>query len=261
MEIKLWENEIPHFNPETDTPNLMTFYPVASEKPTPCVVIYPGGGYSHRAPHEGKPIAEFFNSKGIQAAVVEYRVAPNRLEATLSDAQRAVKIVRHYAKDWNVDPSRIVTLGFSAGGHLCAATLTLDDISLADHTPDEIDKEPAKPDGGILCYPVIALTEDFGHVGSGKNLLGEKYNLEADFYSLQNRVSDKTPKCFLWHTSDDGTVNVKNSLIFAEKLRDNSIPFEIHIFPSGRHGLGLANGLSDVGKWPELAAEWVWNNI
>ena len=261
MEIKLWNHEIPHFNPETETPNLMTFYPVESDHPMPCVVIYPGGGYSHRAPHEGKPIAEFFNKRGIPAAVVEYRVAPNRLDATLADAQRAIKIVRFHAKEWNIDPDRIVTLGFSAGGHLCAATLTLDDVSCADHTPDEIDKESARPNGGILCYAVISLEEEFGHVGSGRNLLGEKYNSEAGYYSLQNRVSCNTPKCFIWHTSDDNCVNVKNSLVFAEKLRDNSIPFEIHIFPSGRHGLGLASDRADVGKWPDLAADWLLNNI
>ncbi|MBQ8510605.1 MAG: alpha/beta hydrolase [Clostridia bacterium] len=261
MDIKLWEKEIPYFTEGADTPNMMHTYLIEAEKPLPCIVVLPGGGYGARAFHEGEPIAQHFNKRGMHAVVVDYRVAPNRYPAPLADAQRAIKIIRANADAWKVDPEKIVTLGFSAGGHLCASTLVLEDVSNAGHTPDEIDAQPALPNGGILCYPVISVEDDFGHVGSGKNLLGEKYKYEKNYFSLQNHVTDKTPKAFLWHTSDDAGVNVKNSLTFAARMRDCGIPFEMHIYPHGRHGLGLAEQHDDVKQWADQAADWVWRNI
>ena len=261
MELKLWENEIPYLTEGAETPNLMTTYFIETDKPLPCIVVYPGGGYSMRARHEGGPIAEFFNSRGMHAVVCEYRVAPNRHPAPLADAQRAIKILRANAEAWKIDPEKIVTLGFSAGGHLCASTITLPDVTRERIGADEIDKQCALPNGAILCYPVISVDTLYGHTGSGKNLLGEKYELEKEYFSLENRVSEKTPKAFLWHTSDDSCVNVKNSLIFGEKLRDAGIQFEMHIYPHGNHGLGLAEKFEDVSGWANLAADWVWRNI
>ena len=264
MNYVLWEKEIPYLDIGAETPNSMTFYPASdpkNDKPLPCVLVCPGGAYSHRAAHEGEPIARFFNSKGIHAAVVDYRVAPNRYPAPLADAQRAIKLLRAHSTELNVDPNKIVICGFSAGGHLAASVLLLDDVSCFGHTPDQIDMESAAPNGAILCYPVISIKEDFGHTGTGMNLLGEKYAFEADYFSLQNRISDKTPKCFLWHTSDDSCVNVKNSLIFGEYLRDHNIQFEMHIYPHGSHGLGLAADKPDVSGWASNAADWVLRNI
>ncbi|MBQ2709807.1 MAG: alpha/beta hydrolase [Clostridia bacterium] len=261
MELKLWENEIPYFTEGAETPNLMTTYFIETDKPLPCIVVYPGGGYAKRARHEAGPIAEFFNSRGMHAVVCEYRVAPNRHPAPLADAQRAIKILRANAEAWKIDPEKIVTLGFSAGGHLCASTITLPDVTRERIGADEIDKQCALPNGAILCYPVISVDTLYGHTGSGKNLLGEKYELEKEYFSLENRVSEKTPKAFLWHTSDDSCVNVKNSLIFGEKLRDAGIQFEMHIYPHGNHGLGLAEKFEDVSGWANLAADWVWRNI
>ncbi len=261
MEIKLWENGIPYLTEGADTPNSMTTYFVETWHPLPCIVVLPGGGYGGRAPHEAGPIAEYFNSRGLHAVVVNYRCAPNRFPAPLADAQRAIKLLRANAQKWKIDPDKIVTLGFSAGGHLCASTLVLDDVSLDGHTPDEVDKMNFRPNGGILCYPVISVKNDFGHVGSGKNLLGEKYEREADYFSLQNRVTDQTPPCFFWHTSEDPGVSVCNSLVFAEKLREHKVPFEMHVYPHGHHGLGLAKTHPDNGQWPAQAADWVIRNI
>lgn len=258
-DIKLWENEIPFLKEDADTPNYMTFYPADTHHPTACVVVYPGGGYGGRANHEGAPIAEFFNSRGLHAAVVHYRVAPNRHPAPLADAQRAIKIVRQNAKKWYVDPEKVVTLGFSAGGHLAASTVTLPEVKTC--VDDEISRQNYLPNGAILCYPVIDIAEVIGHVGSGKNLLGDEYEAKKEEYSLQHRVNEKTPQVFLWHTSEDQGVNVKNSLVFGEKLRDFGIPFEMHIFPHGRHGLGLAKATFDTSKWADLAADWVIRNI
>ncbi|MCI8387974.1 MAG: alpha/beta hydrolase [Clostridiales bacterium] len=261
MELKLWEKEIPYYDAGADTPNKMTTYFVETDKPLPCIVIYPGGGYGMRAYHEGEPIAKFFNSRGMHAVVVDYRVSPNRYPAELADAQRAIKIVRARANEWKIDPNKVVTLGFSAGGHLAASTVTLDDVTVGCHEHDEIDDQSALPNGAILCYPVISIKDDFGHAGSGMNLLGDKYKFESDYFSLQNRVTDKTPTCFFWHTSDDSAVNIKNSLIFAGKLRDHKIPFEMHVYPHGPHGLGLAENYDDASQWPNQAADWVWRNI
>lgn len=259
MEFKLYENEIPFLLEGADTPNRMTFYPAPTHHPAPCIVIYPGGGYSHRANHEGEPIAEYFVTRGIHACVVDYRVAPNRHPAPLCDAQRAIKIIRSKAKELFIDPDKIVTLGFSAGGHLAASTITLDEVDSG--LEDDISKQNYLPNGAILCYPVIDVCSDFAHKGSGMNLLGDDYAAKGEDFCLQNKVHDKTPPVFLWHTSNDNAVNVKNSLEFGKALRDHGIKFEMHIFPDGNHGLGLALLKPDVSKWASLAADWVIRNI
>lgn len=261
MQIKLWNNEIPAFDPAAETPNNMTTYLIDTDKPLPCVVIYPGGGYSGRAFHEGEPVAQFFNSKGCQAVVVDYRVAPNRHPAPLADAQRAIRLVRANAEAWKIDPQRIVTCGFSAGGHLTASTILYDDVYSDLYTADEIDSYSCRPNGAILCYPVISVESDYGHIGSGKHLLGDRYEDEKSAFSLAQYVNENTPPVFLWHTSDDGGVNVKNSLIFAERLRDSKIQFEMHIYPHGKHGLGLAPDHEDIRGWAPLAADWIKRNI
>lgn len=257
MNIKLWNREIPAYCPEADTPNNMTVYLANSKTPLPCVVIFPGGGYGGRSPQEGKPIAQFFHAQGYHAAVVEYRVAPNRFPAPLADAQRAIRLVRAHAEEWKVDPKKIVTCGFSAGGHLCASTILYDDVYSALYTPDEIDRYSCIANGAILGYPVISVQSDYGHIGSGQRLLGDRYEAEKANFCLSQRVNENTPPVFLWHTSDDSNVNVKNSLIFAEHLRDSSIPFELHVFPHGRHGLGLAPTHPEIAQWATLAIDWI----
>ena len=262
MDLQIWDREIPYLLEGAETPNAFHTYLLDTEEPLPCIVVLPGGGYSRRAPHEGAPIAEFFNSQGFHAVVVDYRVAPNRYPAPLADAQRVIKILRYHAKEWKIAPNRIVTCGFSAGGHLCGSTLLFPDVYASDVTPDAIDAMDCTPNGGILCYPVISVSEPFGHCNSGKKLLGEeRYEREQDDFCLQKKVTATTPKAFLWHTSTDEIVNVKNSLVFGEMLRDNGIPFEMHVFPEGRHGLGLAKAYPDISEWARLAANWVKRNI
>lgn len=262
MDVKLWENEIPYAMADAETPNLLHTYLIPTDKPLPCVVVFPGGGYHLRAPHEGRPIAEFFNTRGLQAVVVDYRVAPNRFPAGLADAQRAIKLVRHHAAEWGIDPNRVVSCGFSAGGHLAASTILYEDLSLTGHTPDETDREEYLPNGAILCYPVITVTPAFGHVGSGRQLLGDAaYETDCGLYDLQKKVTDRTPPVFLWHTSDDDCVDVKNSLVFCEALREHRVKFELHVYPHGHHGLGLGSDRPDISAWSGLAADWVLRNL
>jgi len=261
MEIKLWENEVPYLDLGADTPNSMETYFIDTWHPVPCVVVLPGGGYSGRAPHEGEPIAKFFNSRGMHAVVVNYRVKPNRYPAPLADAQRAIKLLRANAKKWAVDPDKIVSLGFSAGGHLSASLAVLDDVTKDRIHADEVDKMSARPNGSILCYPVISMFEGSGSMGSLKNLLGDSYERQNQYFSLEKRVTNDTPPAFLWHTAADSGINVKNSLVYAEALRDHNVPFEMHIYPHGPHGLGLAHLYEDVRTWADLAADWIIRNI
>ena len=260
MDIKLWEGEIPFFNADAENPNCMKSFFIDTDKLLPCVVVLPGGGYRNRARHEAEPIAEFFNSQGFHAVVVEYRVFPNRFPSGLSDVQRAIRIVRYNAEKWGIDPQRIVVCGFSAGGHLAASSLLYPEVYPSQG--DAIDKMPHLPNGAILCYPVISLISDLSNASSGINLLGEeRYDEEKFLHSAERLVNDKTSPVFMFHTSDDNAVNVKNSLTFATALRDHGIPFELHVFPRGKHGVGLANEYLDLGKWKFLAAEWIKKNI
>lgn len=261
MNVKLWENEIPYLVEGAETPNLLHTYLIQTDEPLPCVVVIPGGGYHGRAPLEGEPIARRFNECGFQAVVVDYRVAPNRFPAGLADVQRAIKQVRQHAGEWGIDPDRVVTCGFSAGGHVAASTLLYGDMTLTDGKRDEVDGRSCRPNGAILCYPVISVSEPFGHVGSGKNLLGERYDTDHAAFDLQTLVTEDTPPAFVWHTSDDGCVNVKNSLAFCAALRDHGVRFELHVYPHGPHGLDLAADTPDAVAWSGLAADWVRRTI
>ncbi len=259
FELNLWkEGNIPYVTENAEIPNTMRGYLADTDKPVPTIVVLPGGGYWCRAPHEGEPIAEYFREKGFNAFVVDYRVKPNKYPAALSDAQRAIKIIRKNAKEWKVDTNRIAVIGFSAGGHLAASCGVLDDVTANREGADEIDLEGAKPNGMVLCYPVIHMFEDYGHPGSPKNLCGDDVSDEMRAYlSLENRVSPDTPPAFIWHTSDDSCVNVKNSLVFGERLRDNGVPFEMHIYPHGPHGLSIGLDNDTLPHLTDVMIEWI----
>lgn len=258
-DIKLWEGEIPCLLEGADTPNALECYVMKSDVPRPAVIIYPGGGYCTRAPHEAGPIAHYYNSRGYHAFVCHYRVSPNRYPAPLLDAQRAIKLVRSHAEEWKVDPSRIFTLGFSAGGHLCAMTATMPDVCKVGDALDEVD---TKPTGAILCYAVISLQEEFGHPGSGRSLFGrEAYPEHAAAFSAEGLVDEHTCPCFFWHTSEDSCVHVQNAFAFGRALRQHGIPFEMHVYPHGDHGLGLASDREDVRQWAAQSADWISRNF
>lgn len=255
MNYPIWTGTIPFELPGAETPDNFTFYPAPAEEPQPCVVVLPGGGYHARAKHEGEPIAEFFRSNGYHAAVVDYRVAPNRFPAGLADAQRVIRVLRSRAGEWKINPEQIFVCGFSAGGHLAASTAFFQDVYAKN---DQIDEFSARPDGLILCYPVISFGAEWGHVGSGKRLLGEeRYEAEQEKFCLSGLVTGETPPTFLWHTADDATVPVRNSLEFAKALAAHGVPFELHVFPHGNHGLGLASAAEDVHEWTNLVLTWL----
>ena len=249
--ISLWP-EIPGSQSETPT---ITYYPPENKTSDAAVVIFPGGAYAMRASHEGEGYARYLNKIGVTAFVVDYRVFPAHFPDPLSDARRAVRYVRHYAEKFGIDKNKIAVMGSSAGGHLSALLSTYTQPILGDDI-DEIGKEDYLPNAQILCYPVISCDLSITHVGSYENLVGENGGAWEQ-YSPEKLVCEKTPQAFIWHTSDDDGVNVINSCRYGEALRNAGVPFEMHIFPHGGHGVGLATSFPHIAQWSELLRRWL----
>ncbi len=236
-----------------DAPNIV---PYIIDNPSSSVVICPGGGYHHRAAHEGEPVALWLNSIGVSAFVLNYRVAPYRHPYPFLDGKRAIRYVRYNAKDWKIDPGRIGILGFSAGAHLASMVGTSFDLG-DPNASDPIDRMSCRPDALILAYPVISF-EEYANRSSMLNLLGDAPSAqERQELSSHRKVSEDTPPTFLWHTADDSGVPVENSFLFAQALREKDVSFELHIFSKGRHGLGLAEDDPSVGAWTSLCETWL----
>lgn len=223
------------------------------------VVVCPGGGYRKRAAHEGAPVAETFAAMGFHTFVLQYRVHPTRFPEPQQDALRAIRIVRAHAAEWNVAPDKIAILGFSSGGHLAMSACTY--YGLIDSAAgDAADQVSDRPDAGILCYPVIDVDGNrHGHVGSGIELCGGKIPTQEELYlySLQFHVRADMPPCFFWHTAEDRSVPVMNSIAMAQAMWNRRLTAELHIFPHGNHGLGLAPDFPDIAKWPQLASQFL----
>ena len=224
----------------------------------PLVVVCPGGGYGHRAAHESGPVAEWCNRIGLHAAVLDYRVRPFRYPIPQLDAARAMRLVRHHADDWRVDPARVGILGFSAGGHLAGSIAVHHDLG-DPSAEDVIDRHPCRPDAAILCYPVVSF-RPWGHKGSRNNLLdgdaGRQPELEQRL-SLETQVTRHVPPVFLWHTAEDGGVPVQNSLRFAEACARHDVPVSLHVYPHGRHGIGLASEHPTAARtWTDQCEAW-----
>lgn len=254
--LPLWPDGPPNETHGDAFKPTLTTYLLPGDTARGAVIVVPGGGYGGRADHEREPIARRFNEAGFHAFVVDYRVAPHRHPEPLSDAARAVRLVRSRAGEWRVKPDKIAVLGFSAGGHLTASLGVFFDGGEAG-SPDPVARISSRPDALVLCYPVISSGE-FAHRGSFDNLLGpEATDADREQMSLEKRVRDNTPPTFLWSTSDDQAVPVENSLLFAAALREKGIPFEMHVYPHGQHGLGLATDTPHIATWTTLCAEWL----
>ncbi|MBX3744670.1 MAG: alpha/beta hydrolase [Verrucomicrobiae bacterium] len=239
---------------ETDRPTL-THYPARPPAATgAAVVVCPGGGYGGLASHEGHDYALWLNERGIAAFVLKYRLGSHgyRHPVMLQDAGRAVRWVRAHAATLGLDPARVGIMGSSAGGHLASTLLTRFDNGRPDD-PDPVERQSSRPDLGILCYPVITMGQ-FTHAGSRRNLLGENPGPDLiDALSNERQVTPHTPPTFLWHTVEDQPVPLENSLVFAQALRAAGVPFELHLFEKGRHGIGLAGG----HPWTVALAAWL----
>ena len=242
----------------------------ARNRKTPLVLICPGGGYAMTSNREAEPIALQFNSMGYQAAVLRYSCAPAVYPTALCEVAQSVKLIREHAEDWNVDAEKIIVMGFSAGGHLAASYGVFWNESWLTGKM-QCDKQLLKPNGLVLCYPVISSKEEIAHQDSIKNLLGESYPEMKEQVSLEDKVGKHTPKTFLWHTFTDPVVPFWNSFRFAEALGKAGVPMEYHLYPQGGHGLSLANEqtANEEGKgvekvcqsWVPLLRSWMLENF
>lgn len=241
--VPLWPDGAPGAlgKEDKDIPTLQPYLPDPAKATGASVVICPGGGYGGLAPHEGNDYALWLNDHGIAGFVLKYRLGSGgyRHPAMLNDAARAIRTVRARAGEWGVDPKRVGVMGSSAGGHLASTILTHFDGGKAD-AADLIERQSSRPNLGILCYAVITMGT-YTHQGSKNNLLGSAPSPElVKLLSNELQVTAQTPPCFIWHSFEDTAVPVENSLDFAAALRKAGVPFDLHIYQKGRHGIGLA---------------------
>jgi len=245
-------------NRDEDRPSLTAFLPDPDKRNGASLLILPGGGYNGLAPHEGEGFAHGFVAEGFTCYVLKYRLGSKgyRHPVMLNDAARALRLVRAWARRDGLDPSRVGTIGSSAGGHLASTLATHFDAGTSGSV-DPIERESSRPDWVILCYPVISFGTH-AHLGSRNALLGPNPPAElVTLLSNELQVTPQTPPCFLWHTVEDKTVPVENSLLFADALRRAGVPFALQVYEKGNHGLGLGRPEKPAPPWFGQCLYWL----
>ena len=244
-------------------PDIAVYLPTKQFATGQAVVICPGGGYVQLSIDlEGTDIARYFNSIGVAAIVLKYRLPSYNYcieshKAPLMDAQRAMRLVRFNAPKWNIDPRKIGIMGFSAGGHLASTLGTHFDYG-NELSTDSVERQSCRPDFMILMYPVISFTDSVKHIGSRKALLGENPDNHLIIkYSNELQVKDDTPPAFFVHADNDEGVPVENTLLMYKALRKKKIPAELHILSEGGHGFGLALKNEHVALWTYCLKLWL----
>lgn len=238
-----------------------------SDYKRPMVVVCPGGGYSGTSDREAEPIALQYVAMGYHAAVLRYSTAPARFPEALRQLAAAIALLRERTEPWRIDTEKILVQGFSAGGHLAASLGVFWKQPFA--WAGIVDSARlVRPNGLILAYPVITSGEK-GHQGSFQNLLGSEYgdSEKRASMSLERWVTEDTPPTFLWHTATDRDVPVENSLLFFAALKEKNVPVEMHIYPTGKHGLALATKATmtpdggsmqpECKSWISLVYDWI----
>ncbi len=262
------KTEILHIFPQYPNADLTAYlHADAGQAPRPrrAMLICPGGGYGFLSHREDEPVALAWMAEGFQAFVLHYGVGEHAKDyEPLIEACLAIRHVREHAAEYNVDPNHIFITGFSAGGHAAAAAGVLWDHPAVQAAFGEVSTRAGRPDGILPCYPVISAGEH-AHRGSFVQLAGDDIEAQQAF-SLENFVNDETPPAFLWHTSDDNCVPVENSLLFAAALSKHHVPFELHVYPHGAHGLSLCDERTwennpylvneRAAGWFALAVKW-----
>jgi acetyl esterase/lipase len=259
--FRLWEGKAPGAlgDAEEDRPTLTWYAPFDAKGPTAAVIVMPGGSYVWLATnHEGRQLANWFNAMGLAAFVLRYRVGPKyHHPIELSDAQRAIRMVRARAKEFGVLPEKVGVMGFSAGGHLASTAETRFDAGNP-AAADTIERMSSRPDFAILAYPVISMSADYTHAGSAENLLGKDPPAELrKELSNEFQVKPQTPPTFLWTSSTDTAVPPDNSVAFYLALHKAGVPAELHVFADAPHGVGLDLGNEVVGEWSTLLRNWL----
>lgn len=261
--MRLWEGDAPGAlgKADKDIPTITAFLP-ASPNGT-AMVVCPGGSYAFLSPREGKDYALFLNMLGISAYVLKSRLGPEGYHhpVELQDVARALRMVRAHAVEWKLDPMKIGIIGSSAGGHLASTLLTHFDAGSASSS-DPIERVSSRPDFGVLCYPVISMGP-MSHKGSRDNLLGSDQSPKViEKLSNELHVTPETPPCFLFHTVADDAVPVENSLLFAAALQKNKVPFDLHLYQKGGHGIALGDDApyTHVHPWVHDMVFWLREN-
>lgn len=255
--LPLWPDGAPNSNEQTGeeqelepnrlsniTKPTLTVYR-ASEPNGMAIIMCPGGGYARLAMnHEGHDMASWFCGMGITYIVLKYRMPNGHCEVPLSDADKAIRIVRQHAKEWNIDPHKIGIMGASAGGHLAS--------TLATHYDSE-----TRPDFQILLYPVVTMTQAT-HGGSKNNLLGKTPTKEQmNKYSNELQVTSDTPQAFITLSSDDKSVPPVNGINYYLALQNNNVPASLHVYPSGGHGWGFLDKFKYKQQWTQELENWL----
>ncbi|MDC0584555.1 alpha/beta hydrolase [Bacteroidales bacterium] len=279
VKIPLWPNDIPNYQKSEDkevveisgitriklvqTPTIEAYIPPKNNQSGHAILICPGGGYGMLAyDWEGTEIAKWCNTRGITAFVLKYRLPGSKsvtvpYETPLIDAQRAMRLIRSRANDWNIDPDKLGVIGFSAGGHLASTLGTHYDYE-SSFKKDSIDRLSARPNFMVLMYPVVTMKDDYTHKGSKRNLLGNTPNHELEQqFSNELHVNENTPPTFIVHSSNDKAVPVQNSLQFYNALLKHNVYAEMHIFPVGGHGYALALKFDPIKRWPNMMYSWI----
>jgi len=259
--MPLWARDAPGAQGagEIDIPRMTAYLPRTTPPGMTAIIILPGGSYRILAMnHEGRQVANYLNSAGVAAFVLQYRLGPRyHHPVELEDAQRAIRMIRSHAAEWHIAADRIGVMGFSAGGHLAATVSTHFDAGKP-QAQDPVDRAGSRPDFAILGYPVISLVEPWSHQASKTNLLGDQPAAElARSLSAELSVTASTPQTFLFLTNADVVVPAENSVAYYLALRKAGVPAEMHIFQNGPHGVGLATHDPALGEWPTLLMNWL----
>ena len=270
--LKVWPNGAPDSNgitvPEekydgvrlrnVSEAEIFVYLPEKEKNTGAAVVIYPGGGYQILAmDHEGYNIAHWLAERGVAGIVLKYRLPNGHHKVPSGDGRRAIRTVRANAEQWGIDPAKIGIAGSSAGGHLASTVGTRFDAG-DKNAADPIERVSSRPDFMLLLYPVISFNEEFGHMGSRRNLIGEGNDWKmVSQYSNELHVTPDTPPTFLVLADDDKSVVPRNSVEFYSALKANNVPAEMHIFQKGGHGFGLRNNNIPADNWPNLFIDWL----
>lgn len=257
-QIPLWEGQVPGWKENVDQPkpNLI-FFPAKSETPRGTVIISHGGAFVMRAGHEGFHTARRFLEFGMNVAVLTYRLMPYTRYDALADIQRAVRVLRTKKEELGIT-GKIAVMGFSAGGMLSANCATHYDAGDASNE-DVIERQSCRPDAAVLCYGAFAGSSHPGKIF--EDPFDPEKRSDRVYFAAEKNITLDTPPFFIWQTISD---DPRHGIAFAKELSDYGVPFELHFFPDGHHGVGLADGNNDSGErfphlehWSELAGEWL----
>lgn len=251
--VPLWNTRAPHSKGDdpADLPLLYPVLPPKGDHPVGVVLVLPGGGYRVHAAHEAFPIAEYFRAQGLAAFVLRYRLRPYDSDVSLLDAQRAVRLIRARATDWGVDASKISAIGFSAGGHLAANLATHADDGNRD-AADHVDRQSSRLQTTMLIYPWLVF-DRIDRTNSAARALPGLLALDG----LHRSVNAQTPPTYLVVGYEDDRTPYEHCLVYAAKLHEAGVRFELHVLGLGGHGFAMRGIDPRLQVWPQMAVNWL----